>query len=164
MKKAKLNRVLFLAALAAIATACKKDPTPNHPTNTVKPPKRNDTLFVNLATAYSFGPSPDTVRAHLNTPEVEQVIIHLFRENGIGYPIDCSHYSPGVFHKAREDLQQDIDIDSTKVRLFIIFEVCNVNAPNHEWGQEQPGITPYDKAWFESKGANFIIIDRNKTK
>ena len=40
MKNPKTNRVLFLAALMALATACKKDPTPNHPTNPVTP---NDT-------------------------------------------------------------------------------------------------------------------------
>lgn len=166
MKKVKLNHILTLAALMAIATACKKDPTPesnpNHPTDTVSPLKRNDTLFVNLTTSHSFGPSPDTVRAHLNKPGVERVIIHLFRENGIGHPINCSHYSPGVFHKAREELQQDIDVDSTRVTLFIIFEVRNVNAPNHDWDQEQLGITSYDKAWFESKGAKFILLNKSK--
>ena len=167
-KQYNIGRVLIVVGIMAIATACHKDPTPepnpNHPTDTVPPLKRNDTLYINLATSHSFGPSPDTVRAHLNQPDVEHVIIHLFRENGIGYPVNCSHYSPGVFHHARLALQQDIDVDSTRVSLFIIFEVRNVNAPNHEWDQEQPGITPYDKAWFESKGASFIILDKNKSK
>lgn len=162
---------VLIIALMAFLGACQKDPTPqpqpDNPNDTIvtppEPVKKNDTIFVNWATSYSFGPSPDTVRNHLNRPDVDRVVIHMFNENGIGGSMNCAHFSPGVFHAAREDLQQDIDVDSTRTSLYAIFEVNNINAPNHEWGQD-PGITPYDKAWFESKGVQFIVLNKKNSK
>ncbi|MBO4746250.1 MAG: hypothetical protein J5613_04260 [Alphaproteobacteria bacterium] len=170
-KSKKAWGIFSLAALMAFLNACNKDPTPqpqpDNPNDTIvtppEPVKKNDTIFVNWATSYSFGPSPDTVRNHLNRPDVDRVVIHMFNENGIGGSINCAHFSPGVFHKAREELQQDIDVDSTRTSLYAILEVENINAPNHEWGQD-PGITPYDKAWFERKGVQFIVSTNKKSK
>lgn len=168
MKKPKTNRVLFLAALMALATACKKDPTPeptptpNHPTDTVTPvdtttpiiPTREIVVHWDWDAGIGWAPPKDSIKYYTKQADVKIVDINLIDMNGIGFPVNCTGFRASAFHKARDTLQTRIDIDSSKVKLSgtILINFQNgATIPDHTVGYE-PGITPYDSAWFVKHG------------
>ena len=165
--------LLLSLMMLAWPTACTKPENPNQnqdnpndsipetPVTPVEP--KNDTIFWNLTTNPTWGPSADVVREHLNNPNTKNVVIHMFQngqngENGIGQPMDWTYYEPAMFYLAREYLEHNtFAADSIRTILYTMIEVTNVNATGHGW--DEIGITPADKAWFERRGAQFIILD-----
>ena len=183
MKNRKNNgfkKLLLLTALnSLLLAACHKDPTPQpqpQPTPTDSIPEtpatpiepKNDTIFWNLSTNPTWGPSAEVVREHLDKPNTKNVVIHIFQnglngENGIGQPMDWTYYEPGMFYLACEYLEHNtFAADSIRTILYAMIEVTNVNATGHGW--DEIGITPADKAWFERHGAQFIIVDGKEAK
>ena len=155
-----MNHILTLAALMAIATACKKDPTPepnpNHPTDTINPvvPTREIVIHWNWDAGIGFAPPKDSIKYYANQADVRIIDINLIDMNGIGFPVNCTAFRASSFHKARDTLQTRIDIDSLKVKLSgtILINFQNgATIPDHTIGYEL-GITPYDSAWFVKHG------------
>lgn len=166
-KNNEFKKLLLLTGLGSLLmVACQKDPqpepTPETPVTPVEP--KNDTIFWNLTTNPTWGPSAEVVQEHLDKPNTKNVVIHMFsNQNGVGQPLNVVNYESALFDMARYDLIHNaLAADSTRTILYVIFEVTNVNATGHGW--DEIGITPADKAWFERHGAQFIILDEKKAK
>ena len=156
MKKAKLNRVLFLAALAALATACKKDPTPNQPTDTVTPIVPTKEVIINWDWDANMGwaPPKDSIKYYTDQSDVKTLNINLIGFDGVGFPVNCTGYPADAFRKARDTLQTRIDVDPPKVKLSgtILINFQNgatITNPDNDY---TPGMTPPDSAWFVKHG------------
>ncbi|MBQ6027869.1 MAG: hypothetical protein IJL21_04955 [Alphaproteobacteria bacterium] len=120
MKNPKTNRVLFLAALMALATACKKDPspepTPNHPTDTITPAVPQDTIVPTReivipwcwSASNGLAPNMDTIRFYAIDPTVKSIFIHLI-------PGHETTWEPIRYNRAHDSLQLRINIDTSKV-------------------------------------------------
>ncbi|MBR6363679.1 MAG: hypothetical protein IKS08_01160 [Alphaproteobacteria bacterium] len=161
----KVGKILMLAGLMALTKACKKppipepNPNPNQPTTII--PTKEVTIVWDWSAGVGRAPPVDSVRYYTDQDSVKHVYIHLIGEHGIGYPVNCTGFDPDVFFRSRIKLQQCIDVDSTEVSLLGSFYVIHTNAPNHEPGQG-PGITPYDKEWFERHGITFVTSVKNR--
>ena len=161
-----LGKTLTLAGLMAIANACHKDPTPE-PQPNPQPTPIIPTKEITIDWSWENNPTPgwappkDSIKYYTDQDSVKYVFINIIGHNGVGFPVNCTGYEPAPFHRARDTLQTRIDIDSTKVRLSGSFYALNANATNHESGQ-RPGITPYDKEWFERHGMSVLLLYRTK--
>ena len=155
--------ILFSLVLVVVASSCKKTPEPNPNPNQPTPvvPTKEITIVWDWSAGVGVAPPVDSIRYYTNQDSVKHVYIHLIGEYGIGYPINCTGYAPSTFHLARSKLQPCIDVDSTEVSLLGSLYAHNANAPNHELGQA-PGITPYDKDWFERHGMIVLLSYRSK--
>ncbi|MBO4480262.1 MAG: hypothetical protein J5742_01380 [Alphaproteobacteria bacterium] len=159
----KLGKILTLTGLMALANACNKDPIPTpDPGPTPIIPTKEITILWNWDAGVGRAPPKDTVKYYTDQDSVKFVTISLIGNDGVGFPINCSGFYPGAFHQARDSLQTRINIDSTKVKLSGSFYVLYANAPGHDWGQQEVGITPYDKEWFEKQGCRFVFPDKTR--
>ena len=171
--------LLLIGLNSLLLAACHKDPTPQpQPTPTDSIPEtpatpiepKNDTIFWNLTTNPTWGPSAEVVREHLNKPNTKNVVIHVYQNNlngedGLGKPMDWTYYQPALIHLACEDWAQNAFAeDSVRTILYAMIEVTNVNAPGHGWEITEPGVTSADKARIEGWGGQFIILDGKKAK
>ncbi len=154
MKKAKINRVLFLAALTAFATACKKDPNGTNNTNEPVVPTKEVIIHWDWDADIGLAPPKDSIKYYTDQSDVKTLNINLIGFDGIGFPVNCTGFYAGAFHRARDTLQTRIDIDPSKVRLSgtILINFQNgATIPNHNVN-DKPGATPYDSAWFTYYG------------
>ena len=152
--------VLFLAALMALATACKKDPTPepqptpNQPTDTVTPvdtttqivPTREIVIPWCWSADNGLAPNVDTVRRYAMDPTVAYVFIHLI-------PGHETTWEPPIYKRARDSLQLCIDVDKNKVRGRGEVKVGRDGAHIHpDTLTKKFGMWEPDSLWFSNCG------------
>lgn len=143
MKKAKLNRVLFLAALAALATACKKEPQPE------PEPLYDVVIDWDWNTDVGLAPSKEQIQSELNKKNVRNVFIN-FNE------MNVTSWAPADFHRARDTLQTRIDFAPDKVRgsgTICVNSRNGAHMPNYT-EPEVSGMSIYDSIWFTAHGWN----------
>ena len=140
MKKAKLNRVLFLAALAALATACKKDPQPEPWREAVSPWMWGGGMGI--------VPPKDTVAFYANDPTIKYVYIHILQADTYG-----GAWQPRHFNQARDSLQSRIDISPDKIRGRGIIKVGRDGARiSPDTLTKKYGMWETDSLWFTKNG------------
>jgi len=151
MKKPKTNRVLFLAALMALATACKKDPTPEPtPTNMHK-------KIVLIWDWYYDGRAPnrDTVKYYANRPDVDSVIMVPDSTSELSNNV-ASVYTTWHYHRARDTLQKCINFAPKKVKGGGSIKVSKKNGaqlpPEYDVGLTQEGMSLEDSIWYTANG------------
>lgn len=157
MKNPKTNRVLFLAALMALATACKKDPTPepeptpNQPTDTVTPivpePTYPDTIYVPFQWEI-IRPNMDTIKFYANKDGVKTILMDMAP---LSYEQQLAMTScPWQAYKAETDsLYERYNISPNKVRARGDLYVNNFLSESVPWW---PGIMPVDSARLAALG------------
>lgn len=143
--------VLFLAALMALATACKKDPTPepqptpNQPTDTVTPivpePTYPDTIYVPFEWRLTK-PNIDTIKFYSDKNDVKIILMDMAP---IPYEQQLAMTScPWQVYQAETDsLYKRYDIAPHKVRARGDLYVNNFLSESTQWW---PGIMPIDSA------------------
>lgn len=156
------SAVLFLAALMALATACKKaptpepTPTPNQPTDTVTPndtttqivPTREIVIPWSWEAGEGYAPPKDTIEFYAKDPTVKYVFIHLICIQNMGSTREPKHY-----RKARDTLLTRIDIDSTKVHGRGEVKVGRDGAHIHpDTLTKKFGMWEPDSLWFAKHG------------
>ncbi len=157
MKKPKVSHILSLAALMAIATACKKQTDPNsNNTNDPVIPTREIVIDWNCNATLAWVPPIDTVRYYIEQNDVKSVTIHLFGRAGPDYPINCSTFRPSMFCKGRKQIEPCVYLDP-RVKLS-----GGIRTPRDDFTSNSDtileyGIASFDKAWFEKYGMTFFI-------
>jgi hypothetical protein len=157
---------VLVFALMALLGACKPDPMPTpepNPNDTVQPvvPTKEITLYWDWEANVGWAPSTDTIKYYTDQDSVKWVTIHLIGCNGVGFPINCSSFHPGTFHRARNELQPCINVDSTRVKLGGSLYTKNVNLPTHD-DEESFGMASYDREWYERKGCTVLVPNHSK--
>lgn len=161
MKKVKLNHILTLAALMAIATACKKDPTPeptpNHPTDTINMHKK----IVLIWDWYYDGVAPnrDTVKYYANRPDVDSIIMMPDPNSEMSNRV-TRVYNTWDFHLARDTLQKRINFAPNKIKGKGTIHVNGVNGaqlpPEYEVETTQKGMSLEDSIWYTANGWHVV--------
>lgn len=151
-----LGKTLTLAGLMAIANACHKDPTPqpqptpNQPTDTItptEPVKPYDTMCLRWKVYSDWTPYEDSVRNRLK-PGVIQLTIHVYGENGIGHPINCTNWHPDSFSKIHHGMQQIINVDDARTNIDGLVDVNKIGPSGYEPDPFEYGTIPYDAAVY----------------
>ena len=149
--------VLSLAALMALATACKKDPTPepqptpNQPTDTVTPivpePTYPDTIYVPFEWRLTK-PNIDTIKFYSDKNDVKIILMDMAP---IPYEQQLAMTScPWQVYQAETDsLYKRYDIAPHKVRARGDLYVNNFLSESTPWW---PGIMPVDSARLATLG------------
>lgn len=149
--------VLSLAALMALATACKKDPTPepqptpNQPTDTVTPivpePTYPDTIYVPWQWGFTR-PNMDTVKFYANKSSVKTILMDMAP---IPYEqqLAMTSYAWIDYKMETDSLYKRYDIAPHKVRARGDLYVNNFLSESTPWW---PGIMPTDSARLAALG------------
>lgn len=151
MKKVKMNHILTLAALMAIATACKKDPSPE-PTPTDMHKK-----IVLLWDWYfdGAGPRRDTVKYYADSPMYDTILL-IPDSTSVLSEYSSRSYTTWNFHRARDTLQKSINFAPHKIRGAGTIHVNGINGahlpPDYEVETTKPGMSLEDSIWYTSQG------------
>lgn len=136
--------VLCLAALMALATACKKDP---NGTNNTNEPTREVVIDWDWDQCVGLAPSKEMIKNETDKPDVKTVFIN-FNE------MNVTNLSPANFHRARDTLQTRIDINPTKVRGMGTLYVNSINGAHLPNCTEHDisGMSLVDSIWYTAHG------------
>lgn len=160
--------LLLLMGLGALVGCTKPEdpqpqptPTDTIPTTPVTPVKPYDTIVWDLHIAYGWAPPQDTVRNHLK-PGLKKLTLHIVDRDGVnGDDVYWINTTPQHLHKAREELQSDIEIDKTLINLYGSASVKAIGAPGYVPTNEEEGIIQYEDAQYLMQyGMN--IVPRSK--
>ena len=147
--------LLLLMGLGALV-GCKKPPVPEpQPTPTdsipetpVTPVKPYDTIVWDLHTAPSWAPSHDTIRNHLK-PGLKKLTLHIIDKTGAnGHDLYWINSTPQHLHRAREELQSDIELDTTLINLYGSASVKVIGTPGYVPTNEEEGTIQYEDAQY----------------
>ena len=163
MKRAKrVWNIISLGALMAFLAACHKDPiptpqpNPDQPTDTIPPvvPTKIITINWDWDAVIGWAPPKDSIKHYTDQDSVKFVDIHIMGRQGPDFPVNCSGYRPGAFHKARDTIQTRINIAPAKVKLsgtIIVNPDNGATLQSHENNQDS-GMAYYDSIWFTNNG------------
>lgn len=161
----KTNRVLLLAALMALATACKKDPTPtpqptpNQPTDTITPVDTTNIhkKIVLIWDWYYDGVAPnrDTVKYYANRSDFDTIILMPDSTSELSNRATRG-FNTWNFHRARDTLQKCINFAPNKVRGYGKIYVHKINGaqlpPDYDVETTKFGMSLEDSLWYTANG------------
>lgn len=152
-----IHKVLSFVALMIIAHACGKDPQPEPEPEPIVPTKEVVVPWV-WGADEGFAPPSDTIENYTRDPYVKYVFIYILTVQNIG-----STWKPESFHRARDTLQNRINIDSTKVRGRGIVKVGKDGAQIHpDTLTKKYGMWEPDSLWFTKHGWKIQRFEKHK--
>ncbi len=187
----KTDKTLFLAALMAIATACKKEPIPDVATSKQTPSMApNDTIPhvpmdpgepATMLTAdqkatitwnwynwimYNDFINSDTIEYYANRHNIDRITLMPDTNSFQSNVITCTYYTPYDFHRARDTIGKYWDIleqygKTVNAGNAIIYVNKYTGAHLPHNGYEPYGMSLEDSVWYTSKGYRVMRGDFN---